>query len=86
MVKPKLRPGSQPSKTPSQRCYNVSQYKMMEVRDIRLEEMGLKWIVGSKVWWNSMSCQNVIIGIFIRYLQPYKGKDLLEALPLYDFC
>lgn len=55
---------------------------MTETGDIRLEEKGLKWRVGSKVWRNSMSCQTIIIGIFLRRLQLFKGKDLLEALPL----
>ena len=30
---------------------------------------GLKWRVGSEVWWNSTSCQNITINVFIRHLQ-----------------
>lgn len=59
---------------------------MTEAGDITLEEMGLKWRVGSKVWRNSMSCQTIVIGIFLRRLQLFKGKGLLEALPLYEHC
>lgn len=32
-----------------------------------------------------MTCQDIIIGIGIQCLQPYKGEDLTEAFPLYEF-